>query len=512
MGATKQDKNAPRYIAVNTTELPEPWPEDAERAVLSECLTHPEHIDLVDLKPLDFHHPVHQLVWSVMRDLRDAGLKVDITTVVTELKARERWHAVGDGELQGLSWISALIDSTPAVANVQSHVQIVRDYSSRRAIIRAAQGVVGDGYKQQHRGQEFALWASAVIEQACSGAVPASVSFTMREAAKGRRAALQEQWNGKRSPWGLRGPLRMLNVLSHGMKLGSFSILAGLTSSGKTVLAQQEAECIAGSSFTFDDGNGGTERADCGVLYLSLEMPRDLLIDRHVCRYASVTQVELQTGRCADGDGKATKTPLPAATVQRIDDAFISAESQHILYVTGGHDAASVRSWVKRAKAHFRRETIRRGKRDEQNRIVPIRLALVVIDHVHLMDENDEKEVVLALGRVAKVLKRIAVDDQVHVRALAQFNRDTAKRGEGGLPQIHDIKYASALEQAADQIHLVHRPYLMFADRSSVEAQEVKNEARIIIGKGRDGGQLGHVECLFIGEYSRFEEERDASW
>ena len=98
----------------------------------------------------------------------------------------------------------------------------------------------------------------------------------------------------------------------------------------------------------------------------------------------------------------------------------------------------------------------------------------------------------------------------LHVCALVQFNREAPKRGErdsDSLPQIHDIKYGGSIEQAADDIELVHRKWLSIPDKTSTEAQECREDAVVVRGKGRNG-RLGLVRMRFQGEHYHFEEKQ----
>ena len=84
---------------------------------------------------------------------------------------------------------------------------------------------------------------------------------------------------------------------------------------------------------------------------------------------------------------------------------------------------------------------------------------MLVVDYLQLMDTRDGfREDRLRVGHISKALKDMAVDFNIPVIALAQV-----KRYAGGarikMPSLEDLKDSGNLEQDADGVIFLHRPY-----------------------------------------------------
>lgn len=497
-----EEKRKPQRIVVDAASRPPPFSREFEAAVLSSALGDKsgKTIDeLSDLPVDDFYDEALRRMWWGACSLRDEGQPVDVVTLAQWLKEREWLQAVG-----GLTELARVIDAAPTVANVRKYADGVKAFAHARRVLETAQIIVGEGFGKTQAPDDFIAWAESEFGKAlASGGKQAHAIESIGSIAKVRRAELEQMWAGKRDPWGLRGPFQKVNVITHGRHFGAFSLVGGFTSSGKSAYCMQEGLHIAGKSYLFPDENDPTKTvsADVAVLYLTLEMPKKIVMDRAVCTLARITIEQLRKGKNADN------SPLDEDLRVRRDAAFRHFEALPFLVDDSDQSLESIVRAVRYAQAECRRLSRERGR--------PVRLGIVYLDHFHLTEENDEREVVSALGRLAKGLKRLAVRESIHVRALVQYNNDAPKRGErdvDSLPKNHDIKFGGAIMQAADQIEHVHRKWLSIEDKGSDEAIECENDAVVVIGKGRDGGGLGLVRLEFFGEvYTFAEPNREAA-
>jgi hypothetical protein len=116
---------------------------DAEAAVLSAILLSGDALDRVldVLGPEHFFSDANGRIFEAARELARASKPVDIVSVASYLRDREKLAQVG-----GPAYIAELADATPAVAHVEAHAKVVHDLWRRRSVIIAAQIVAAEGY------------------------------------------------------------------------------------------------------------------------------------------------------------------------------------------------------------------------------------------------------------------------------------------------------------------------------------------------------------------------------
>ena len=117
----------------------------AEKSVLSALLlAHRSMLALAgDLRPEDFYHPGHQILYGAMVQLHDAQKPVDLITLADHLQGEKLMEAVG-GEV----YLAELADFEATAANVAHHARIVHDKAVKRSLIHVATEIVEEGYHE----------------------------------------------------------------------------------------------------------------------------------------------------------------------------------------------------------------------------------------------------------------------------------------------------------------------------------------------------------------------------
>jgi replicative DNA helicase len=506
MAAKREEK----YIAIDISGREPPHNADAEIAVIGTVLYEGKKVeDCGDVAPEEFYSDTWRRTWRAIQALRARGSFIDPQTVANELRATEQLQAVG-----GLSALMKTADTTPAVGDVGAYAAIVRAHAFARRVIETAQVIAAEGLARAYAPLDFVDWASRRFEEVVSGGPRKHGIERIGLVGKWRVLQYQQQWAGEREAFGLRTQWHRLNGLVRGRSLGCLRFVGGFTSSGKSSYCEEEALFISGKPYQFPrkDDPDRSEICDAATLYLTLEMPKVSVYDRAVVQLARVSLDELTTGK-----DDATGEPLDGDKRAAIDRAVKQLDTMPFFFDDADQRLESIIQAVRIAQSQCRAMTAARMREkaaldangEDSSHIRPVRLAMVYLDHFHITDENDEKEIVSALARLAKGLKRLSVNEMIHLCALVQFNRDAPKRGErdaDSLPQIFDIKFGSSIEQAADDIELIHRKWLSIQDKASPEAQECREDAVVIRGKGRNG-RLGLIRMRFVGEHYHFEEK-----
>lgn len=120
-------------------DSPIPFDDPAERAVIGACFLGGRAYEIAAriISEDDFWRESHQHIWRAMAELHRE--KVGIETVVVHNRLREQKLVTRAG---GGSYLASLYAQAPVVETVSHHARIVRDMSTRRHVIQAAQRLV----------------------------------------------------------------------------------------------------------------------------------------------------------------------------------------------------------------------------------------------------------------------------------------------------------------------------------------------------------------------------------
>lgn len=105
------------------------------------------------------------------------------------------------------------------------------------------------------------------------------------------------------------------------------------------------------------------------------------------------------------------------------------------------------------------------------------------------------------IGEIAKGLKENAKELSVPIVALAQLNRKVD--GTGTPPVLSDLKDSGDIEQEADVICFLYKPY------ETIDDINEEHNIHFIIGKNRHG-PLGFFELKWIPQYTLFEDSNSS--
>lgn len=161
----------PQQSPPSPLRLP-PHDVDAEKSVLSACMTTPEKIESVAsvVRPPDFYHAPHQRIFGALLEMRADNVEIDIVLLAARLRDREQLAGVG-----GPAYLGQLMYETPADSHYIDHAKVVAELARRRRVIAEMQRLAAEGYGKVEGNWEIsaarAIADAAEIDTRSSGVI-----------------------------------------------------------------------------------------------------------------------------------------------------------------------------------------------------------------------------------------------------------------------------------------------------------------------------------------------------
>jgi replicative DNA helicase len=420
---------------------------DAEKSVLGALLLDKDAIVKVVefLRPHHFYRDTHQEIYRAILNLYEEREPADMVTVPAELKKMNQLTKVG-----GVTYLTELVNSVPTAANIESYANIIKDAFLKRSLISAAaeinEIVFEEGDVEEVLDRSEQLIYSVSQESLYQDFVPVKdtleVTFERLDELSKRRGQLRGV------PTGLKSLDRMLS----GMQNENLIILAARPSVGKSSFAVCNAALHAAME------------AGVGVALFSLEMGREMIVDRMISAQADIDNWKIATGNLDPEDFE--KYGVAAGEL---------AEAPIFIDDTPGIGVLEMRTKARRLLL-------------EQD------IGLIIVDYLQLMRAPRAESRVQEVSKISQSLKNLARELKVPVLALSQLSRAVEQRGGEKRPQLSDLRDSGSIEQDADVVMFLYRP-----------DDEDRTNLKLIVAKHRNG-PTGEMGLFFKGEITRFYE------
>lgn len=360
-------------------------------------------LDDVDLTGEEFYSPAHEALWDFMRQMKEAGIPVDVSTVISELTA----HPIRGLDLHHVAEIS---ESLVSPASAPYHADVVRAQFAIRRVqsvaTRMAQVAVESGDAAQVIED-----ARGELDRIAMAATSARELKSTADLIDGVLAGLGKPGTFWSTPW------PTLNDRINGLRAGRVYVIGARPGCGKSIMGLNLAVWFQ-------------QRHKLSTAFSSLEMDDEEVVLRQVAQMASVDFRRLSNNQISDFERK------------RVSEARDVVRSLPPLYVD---DRTSVRPVDVRSHA---RNVGRKAN-----------LGLVVVDYIGLMESgqrNPESRQV-EVAQFSRAMKNMARELHVPMVVLAQLNRGVENRSSQA-PRLSDLRDSGAIEADADVVMLLHRP------------------------------------------------------
>src|SRR5215208_1105690 len=292
--------------AVLAAERTLPHNLEAERSVLGAILVHNDAFNLAAqvIDSGDFYRDAHRRIFDKMVQLNERHDAIDFITLKEELGKSGQLEDVG-----GPAYIASLADGVPRATNVEYYAKIVKEKSTLRNLIFAANKILTNAYEADQESDlildeaESAIFAVA-DDRLKAGFVP------MRELVKESFPKIEQLFEQKRLITGVPTGFVDLDEMTRGLQGGDLIIIAARPSMGKTSLVLNMSQYVA-------------TQADHTVGFFSLEMSKESLFLRLLTSEAQIDSHRLMSGAIGQKDYGRISHALETLSAMRlfIDDS-----------------------------------------------------------------------------------------------------------------------------------------------------------------------------------------------
>lgn len=425
-----------------------PQSPDAEASLLGSLIVDSDaFIKVADsVKPEDFFNDQHQAIFSSMRKLFDKRRPIDILTLSEQLKTSGELDRIG-----GAGYLTELTNFVPTSSHVEHYAEIVAEKSIRRKLIEASENIAEIGRQEGKSLQELIEEAEARLFEVSQRNVKQDI--TALESILGESFdRLDDLHRNKNRIRGIPTGFRDLDKLLAGLQRSDLDVIAGRPSMGKTALMLNMALNLA------------TKAKQGAVLYFSLEMSKEQLVDRLLAAEAGVDAWKLRTG---DGLTDSDFEKLSTAMGQL-------AEAPIFIDDTSGITVSDLRTKARRL--HHQHP-----------------LAAIMVDYLQLMSGGARFATIAnrvqEISEISRSLKILARELNVPVVAASQLSRSVESRTPQ-IPQLADLRESGSIEQDADIVIFLYREEYYNPDTDR------QNIMDLMIKKHRNG-PVANLEVYF---------------
>jgi len=245
-----------------------------------------------------------------------------------------------------------------------------------------------------------------------------------------------------------------LDELIWGVHKQEVQVVAARTSQGKTTMVLQWAINLASQNRN--------------VLFISLEMKNNQVMERALCSYCGISGWDLRRGRIpSDFDAKVSTF---RGVIGNLDLFLVDN-------MGGSFD---------QVRSIFNSMEMSKTKPD-----------VIFIDYINLISDDKAQDERMALKNYMVELQNFAKFFNVAIVVVAQINRGATQRKDSE-PTLADLKGSGVLEEVPSTVCLLHWK------RNELDP-EASGEFKVIVGKARHG-PIGVVSLRFNAEFYRYED------
>lgn len=454
----KMEKSVPKNL----------YSKESEDAILGSMFINSTIIPLVleELEVKDFYDTRNKHVFKAFISVFNAGLDVDLTSVLNELESNNTLENAG-----GFDYISSLLTTVYTSNNVDTYIKIVKDCSIKRRTLTSLQALMRECIDTNISANDFLSKVENEVDNFTKNIKTDElerIDITTSVLKEKIQEKIKRIGEGGNAIPGISTGFKQLNDVTLGFQKEQLIILAARPAMGKSALAMNLAVNVAKCN----------KEGQAKVAVFSLEMSKEQLLERMVANEANI---EL---------GKIRKGNLSGFEINKLLSACEKLNSLNIYF----DDTSSIT--IEDLCAKCRKQQATTG------------LDFVVIDYLQLIDgSKTTRQRQEEVAKISRKLKSLARQLQIPILALAQLSREVEKR-ENKKPIMADLRESGSIEQDADIVAFLYREdyYKKMSGKEEQSSDNGTSEAVLTIAKNRSGSAGVDIRFLFTGKYSNFRE------
>ncbi len=422
---------------------------ESEQTLLGAMVIHKNtiHEILDNINVDDFYKDVHKNIFKTIKKMFLKDIHVDLISLIEYLKKDSLLELSG-----GALYITDISNSIATIANIQTHIKIVKDNSILRKLIKISNDTLERIYKKED--------PNLLIENIQKSVFDLSISETKSDIEPLNNILdrtikhIENLYVNNLSFVGLSTGFYDLDIKLSGLQKSQMILIAARPSMGKTTFALNIAENVA-------------IKENKTVLIFSLEMSKEQLTSKLISSITKINIQKLQTGNLDDSD-----------LDRLVKGTEIISKAKIYIDDTPNISITEMRSKCRKLK-------------------FSTNIDLIIIDYLQLMsgntrNENRQQEV----SEISRFIKALSKEINCPIIALSQLSRAPEQRSDHR-PMLSDLRESGSIEQDSDIVMLLYR------DEYYNKDTEYKNIAECIIAKHRNG-EVGNIKLAWIGQHSKF--------
>lgn len=425
----------------------EPQNIDAEISVLGCGFLEKTALDKIMDEVTDemFYSDENRIIYKAMKNLHTNNVPVDVATVCNELDKNKDLAKVG-----GVEYITDIIDSVPSTANLNYYINIIFEKSILRNLINKTTKIQEECYNEQDSIVDIVENAERNILSVYNdklGKDIRSIQDILPEVQKNMEALAES----KTDFTGIRTGYYDFDNMTRGLQKKQVIIVAGRPGCGK-------------SAFALNVALNAAIKNKNSIAFFSLEMGVEEIAKRMFGCVGKIDGDVLKTGKLKNNDWKKWNEAMSELS----DTKFFIDDS-------GGLTVSEIR------------RKCRKLKNSDTG------LDLIVIDYLQLLSSSSKYagQRVQEVSEISRDIKKLAMELDVPVIALAQLSRSVEQRKDGDkTPKLSDLRESGSIEQDADIVLFLH------SDEYGKYDGNINRKIKLIIAKHR-AGQTGAVDLIF---------------